>query len=285
MEDEPTTKRAKLTKDDSPSSTKPSTDDAAALKLAEKIQLDIPSKIEKQKHHRDHQLLSNRFRSQMKHSPTTKHCAFTKQSSADKATSFTRRAPESLLSPKRVIEISYEDTEAVLYMIQWMYTSKHEAPAGQKALPLHIRLYSAADFYQVRMLKREMIGSVTHDVCPKQPGLPEAIDLIFSSTPESDRGLRDAVVAFCANNYAYCARYPEFDDIQVVDFWRELCLETKDDLYDKNDALDNFDAKRYDAVMLRTFREFRCKECRIAFMIPEGMSEPENCVSYYEDDV
>ncbi|KAK7516430.1 hypothetical protein IWZ03DRAFT_440899 [Phyllosticta citriasiana] len=255
MEDEPTTKRAKLTKDDSPSSTKPSTDDAAALKLAEKIQLDIPSKIEKQKHHRDHQLLSNRFRSQMKQ------------------------------SPKRVIEISYEDTEAVLYMIQWMYTSKHEAPAGQKALPLHIRLYSAADFYQVRMLKREMIGSVTHDVCPKQPGLPEAIDLIFSSTPESDRGLRDAVVAFCANNYAYCARYPEFDDIQVVDFWRELCLETKDDLYDKNDALDNFDAKRYDAVMLRTFREFRCKECRIAFMIPEGMSEPENCVSYYEDDV
>ncbi|KAK7618817.1 hypothetical protein IWX50DRAFT_642641 [Phyllosticta citricarpa] len=159
-------------------------------------------------------------------------------------------------------------------MIQWMYTGKHEAPAGQKALPFHMRLYSAADFYQVRMLKREMISSVTHDVRdqfrrPKQPGLPEAIELIFFSTPESDRGLRDAVIAFCANNHAYCARYPEFDDIQVMDFWRELCLGTEDDLYDKNnDALDNFDIKPHDSVMLRTFREFRCKECRITFMIP-----------------
>ncbi|KAK7530652.1 uncharacterized protein J3D65DRAFT_131532 [Phyllosticta citribraziliensis] len=178
-----------------------------------------------------------------------------------------------------------------MYMIQWMYTNNAVAPSGQKPLIFDIRLYAAAEFYQIRVLHNEMMRFVLHDVRDQlrrisdDVTLPKAVELIYSSTPESDRGLRDAIVAFCAKNYAYCARNKGFKKISVMEFWRDLCLGVKEDLYDKVHDPHNSDYSRRDAVMLRTFREYKCELCGVLFMVPEAAAKPENCVFCSEDEV
>ncbi|KAK8209737.1 BTB/POZ protein [Phyllosticta capitalensis] len=186
-----------------------------------------------------------------------------------------------------VIEISFEDTEAVFSMIQWMYTGTHATPEEQSPLPeeqsplvFHIRLYAAADFYQVNSLKREMIRCILPQLRDQfnpdsRARLTETFELIFSCTPEPDRWLRDAVVAFCAENYARCSRIREFQKIESADFWRSLCL-GGDDYY-----------THYDGQFIRSYEEYMCENCKGTFLVPEEhMSSPDaiSCCYCYQGD-
>ncbi|KAK8209735.1 hypothetical protein IWZ01DRAFT_528004 [Phyllosticta capitalensis] len=156
------------------------------------------------------------------------------------------------------VEISHEDTEAVLAMIQWMYNGTRKTPGEQSSLYSHIRLYAAADYYQVQKLKKETTRCVLHEIRDELKdsegaSMPEAIELIFSSTPDSDRMLRDAV------------RLPNVKEIEVADFWQSLCL--------------GVDERNYDpAVVLRVFQEFECCECKTVIILPydaEGSECPD----------
>ncbi|KAK8209736.1 BTB/POZ protein [Phyllosticta capitalensis] len=254
-----------------------------SLTEEQRIQLEIPSKIDADDR-REHAFVTRRFRHQMnkyyrsgQHSNLTLRFSDGQMLHVHKALVFAYSdvfekacSGPFVESRTRSIEISHEDPEAVISMIHWMYTGSQAPPRGQSPLLFHIRLYAVADYYQVQMLRKEMIQRVQVDVKEqfKDNGteLPEAIELIYSCTPDSDKGLRDAVVWFCARYYKRCVRRPIFNEIEEPGFWRALC-HTRESFRD--------------SVVIRSFDEYQCEDCGLAILTRRADRRedepPESC--------
>lgn len=76
------------------------------------------------------------------------------------------------------------------------YDEEEEAPVDEAHLLLHTRVYALAEKYDIPALKAlargkfEMAMACNYD----SPELPEAIEEVYCSTLDNDRGLRDIVL-------------------------------------------------------------------------------------------
>ena len=115
------------------------------------------------------------------------------------------------------VRLSHEDPHLVERMISFIYTSDYPNPTGEKilgvfydvdalALPVHAAMYGLGDFYGIRSLKWVAAGKFKALMRSWYPlvdkSLPSAkllafvraIRIVYETTPEHDRGLRDFVI-------------------------------------------------------------------------------------------
>lgn len=111
-------------------------------------------------------------------------------------------------------------------MLQHLYTFDY---SGQKTsigddeesshvseLHTHSQMYALGDKYDIKDLKEEALWKFNKAIEAKKgqsdelTSVVEVIPTVYATTPESDRGLRDAVVAFGANNLAQMKDLPDF---------------------------------------------------------------------------
>jgi speckle-type POZ protein len=85
-------------------------------------------------------------------------------------------------------------------MLNFMYRFDYDAGSSDHAsaspMIFHVKVYSIADKYDVPMLKsqaREKFEKVA-ETCWNMDDFPHALTEIYSSTPRTDRGLRDLAV-------------------------------------------------------------------------------------------
>lgn len=167
-----------------------------------------------------------------------------------------------------VIEITHEDSEAVELMINWMYygdTHINVMDKAQQPIVSCLRLWIAADFYQVPALKtvaRDFLNELLQELEDKNSEsitstgsigstasteICKAIELTYSSTPETEEvGPRKIIPYHCARYYRYLSESPMFRTITVEGFWKDLSRELHS----------LFECKRHDLSF------FSCKQCR-----------------------
>ncbi|KAK7536801.1 uncharacterized protein J3D65DRAFT_667530 [Phyllosticta citribraziliensis] len=144
-----------------------------------------------------------------------------------------RRAGIVLEANTGVIEILHEDTEAIEFLIDWMYTGKISlAEDIVEPLVFYVRVYIASVFYQVSSLKEDVLASFSNlleSTRWRRPldddDLPAAVELIYSSTPAAERELRKAAFWSCAWSFKTYQNNQNFVEIEATDFWRDLCEE------------------------------------------------------------
>ncbi|KAK8184872.1 uncharacterized protein BKA78DRAFT_26655 [Phyllosticta capitalensis] len=146
-----------------------------------------------------------------------------------------------------VIEITHEDSEAVELMINWMYygdTHINVMDKAQQPIVSCLRLWIAADFYQVPALKtvaRDFLNELLQELEDKNSEsitstgsigstasteICKAIELTYSSTPETEEvGPRKIIPYHCARYYRYLSESPMFRTITVEGFWKDLSRE------------------------------------------------------------
>ena len=115
------------------------------------------------------------------------------------------------------VRLSQEDPHLVEGMITFIYTSDYPNPTGEEilgvfydvdalALPIHAAMYGLGDFYGIRSLKWVAAGKFKALMQSWYPlvdkSLPSskllafirAIRIVYETTPEHDRALRDFVI-------------------------------------------------------------------------------------------
>ncbi|CEF78294.1 hypothetical protein FGSG_03479 [Fusarium graminearum PH-1] len=99
-------------------------------------------------------------------------------------------------SSEGVIEIVDFDASLVKAMIYFTYHLNYDVPYGSSAMAFNAGMYQIADKYAMSALKRYAHGefSISIKECWEDVALPDVISLVYTSTPSSDRGLRDTVV-------------------------------------------------------------------------------------------
>jgi hypothetical protein len=130
------------------------------------------------------------------------------------------------------IDLSDDDPECVEYLMHYFYhldyptsVSKdpnvliklpnlHKSEAIQSSLPLHAAVYGIAEKYDVSGLKE--LAKTRFESAAKSEwnsaDFSTAIELVYSTTPDSDEGLRSIVLDTLAQNPSLFAR----DDIEQV---------------------------------------------------------------------
>lgn len=99
-----------------------------------------------------------------------------------------------------MIELKEDDVQVVEAMLHFLYRCDYDS-SGNDQRPVspmlfNIKVYTAADKYDIPPLKscaRKKFDKVV-DTCWDMDDFAHAITLIYSSTPPTDRGLRDIVV-------------------------------------------------------------------------------------------
>ncbi|KAL8793648.1 MAG: hypothetical protein Q9195_003800 [Heterodermia aff. obscurata] len=95
------------------------------------------------------------------------------------------------------------DSEDISRMLSFLYNSQYPYPAG--SLAVHVNLYAMGDIFNLPRLskyaKSKFKDSLTR--ISDQKAFLRLIPRIYNSTPEPDRGLRDAAVWNARVNYDY----------------------------------------------------------------------------------
>ncbi|CAF3507065.1 unnamed protein product [Fusarium graminearum] len=99
-------------------------------------------------------------------------------------------------SSEGIIEIVDFVVSLVKAMIYFMYHLNYNIPNSSSAMAFNAKMYQIADKYAMNALKRYAQGefSISIKECWEDVALPDVISLVYTSTPSSDRGLRDTVV-------------------------------------------------------------------------------------------
>lgn len=121
-------------------------------------------------------------------------------------------------------------------LLEYLYTYDYKVVlSGEERGPVpelrfHVKIYATADRYDVPKLKnlaRTKFGQTLenariHDV---QDGLYKVLKDVYTTTPETDRGLRDHVLQFCASHNEIVLGKRNF--VKTADrlpgFWKEVC--------------------------------------------------------------
>ena len=102
------------------------------------------------------------------------------------------------------MELLDDNPEAVDVMIKYFYSFEYDGNLKRNSmfadpLELHAAVYAVAEKYDVPDLKSLIVTKFCEDastvLLQKRNALP-AINMVYSSTPECDRGLRDAIIEF-----------------------------------------------------------------------------------------
>lgn len=124
------------------------------------------------------------------------------------------------------IELKEQNPHLAARMLQHLYSFDY---SGQKTclegeeeschiseLHTHAQMYALGDEYDIKDLKEEALWKFKNVMSSKEgqsdelTTVIEVIHTVYATTPESDRGLRDAVVAFCVKNLELMKELPEF---------------------------------------------------------------------------
>lgn len=104
-------------------------------------------------------------------------------------------------------------------------------------LPINAKMYAVADKYDMQGLKKKAelkfkngltkiveIHAVTRDISQ----LFTAIPIVYTTTPDSDRALRDAIAIFAAENWTRLLTVPEFKTCmeENIDFVIDVVAKT-----------------------------------------------------------
>ncbi|KAK8241987.1 hypothetical protein HDK77DRAFT_270940 [Phyllosticta capitalensis] len=179
-----------------------------------------------------------------------------------------------------VIEISHEDTRAVVYMVLWMYTGKPRT----NGIVFNVRLYAATDFYRVRRLQNLLRCLKMKNLLQRSDNnkdVPEAIEFVFLNIPECHRDLRDTAVETCATYFDRCFANRHFREIDEPAFWAEMYLE----LYDN---VRYYNSTRYDEctefmMWMPQYNEYECTDpdCHKTFLVSEILQRSSRCDDCY----
>ncbi|KAK3166703.1 hypothetical protein OEA41_009828 [Lepraria neglecta] len=96
---------------------------------------------------------------------------------------------------------------------------KEEATYMSK-LSTYVQMYALGEKYGMEGLKEEAAWRFQENLKPLRlrselPGMLEVVPAIYTTTPESDRGLRDHVVNICASGWKLIKTVPEFKAIAL----------------------------------------------------------------------
>ena len=92
----------------------------------------------------------------------------------------------------------------------------HEESSHVSELHPHVQMYALGDEYDIKDLKQEALWKFNKVMEAKKGQSDEltsvvgTIPAVYATTPDSDRGLRDAVVGFGASNLARMKDLPDF---------------------------------------------------------------------------
>ncbi|KAI1263793.1 BTB/POZ protein [Xylariaceae sp. FL1019] len=101
------------------------------------------------------------------------------------------------------------DADVVTALVQYMYHFDYKPPENAYATVFHAKVYSLADRYQMPQLKQHSKKKfdsamkkfwLHQQAGPISSELFLALDEIYTSTPDNDRGLRDIITRHCHNN-------------------------------------------------------------------------------------
>lgn len=103
------------------------------------------------------------------------------------------------------------------YTISWPKTSMQSEDQWVSRLDTIVRMYALGDKFDLGGLKQEAGERFTdylHEPCPMflryNRGFIAVIPLIYATTPESDRGLRDRAVKYGSHNWGILWGQPAF---------------------------------------------------------------------------
>ena len=92
-----------------------------------------------------------------------------------------------------------------------------DEPSHISELHTHAKMYAMGDQYDIRDLKDEALWKFEKAIEAKKehsdelPYLVAVIPTVYATTPDSDRGLRDVVVAFGARNLEHLKDLADFE--------------------------------------------------------------------------
>lgn len=141
-------------------------------------------------------------------------------------------------------------------------------------LHTHVQMYALGDEYDIKDLKNEALEKFQATMKGKRgksdecTSVLEVISTIYSTTPESDRGLRDIVVAFGAERVEKMGELLEMEEVtaQVPRYTIEVARASK--AYTKvceRGRCPNTDKWKYDRV--------RCECGHYQFLTPAEMAD------------
>lgn len=124
------------------------------------------------------------------------------------------------------IDLKEQDPHLAARMLQHLYGfdySAHktsigddEEPSYVSELHTHAEMYALGDEYDIKELKEEALWKFQKAIdamkghSEELPNILEVIPTVYATTPDSDRGLRDAIVAFGARDLDRIRDLPEF---------------------------------------------------------------------------
>ena len=145
-------------------------------------------------------------------------------------------ASNSQASTTGIINLSDHDVEDVSRMLSFLYGSHYSCPADN--LEVHVGMYAMGDMFDLpRLSQYAKCGfkeSLKHIAHQDPMTFISLISRVYESTPESDRGLRNAVVRNAWENYDHYATTWDHKDAfgEVLQstwpFTRDLLMEFAD---------------------------------------------------------
>ncbi|OJD32335.1 btb poz domain protein [Diplodia corticola] len=138
-------------------------------------------------------------------------------------------------STRGVIELNNDDPSAVKAMLEFLYTFDYTDPNGadySKILLFDAEMYALGEIYAISSLKK-LAKKRFQDMFERPLDghiIAPAIRAIYDTTPETDRGLRDVVVASCKPRIRSLLKDDDFNEMMdnVGPFGKDLLL-YKDD--------------------------------------------------------
>ncbi|KKY23254.1 putative btb poz-like protein [Diplodia seriata] len=133
------------------------------------------------------------------------------------------------------IEMNDDYYDNIYALLEYLYTYDYKVVlSGEDRGPVpelrfHVKIYATADRYDVPKLKnlartkfsQTLENARIHDV---QDGLYKVLKDVYTTTPDTDRGLRDLVLQYCASHNEMVLGKRKF--VKTADrlpgFWKEL---------------------------------------------------------------
>lgn len=117
---------------------------------------------------------------------------------------------------ENVVALEQDDPATVHALLVFLYDHCYTAPADG-AMLFHARMYAMAEFYQVPALKELAKRCFREEVDGEggwaDPSFALAVEVVFESTPEGDRGLRDLVVEAACRHFGELKERKEFEEV------------------------------------------------------------------------
>jgi hypothetical protein len=127
---------------------------------------------------------------------------------------------------KGEIDLEEVDDTVIEAMLRFMYYFDYDTYDGRSSMIFNAEVYSIADRYTIPALKehaKEKFQKAT-SVGWAMDDFPLTVAEVYSSTPETDRGLRDLVVQLCQEHLGHLRNNRQFQDVlkRTKDFAADL---------------------------------------------------------------